>query len=198
MTSPAWTEVQAAIGGALRLACGDRRALGVFDASLAGFWRSFRAAFICYPLYLLLVVLQVTPAQWQAAGVPRVFAVDTITYVIGWTAFPLLILQLARWLDREHRFLSFMVVYNWSHIPQMALIAIVAVDRATGVLPASAGRFAELAVTLGVLVYDWYIARVALAVTGAQAALVAMLDLLVGVALGRAALILYQPGLLFG
>jgi len=50
MTVSPWAEVQLAVGGALRLACGDRRGLGFFDASLDGFWRSFRAAEICYPM----------------------------------------------------------------------------------------------------------------------------------------------------
>src|SRR5215208_2179413 len=100
MTLPAWTEVQLAVGGALRLAVGDRSGLGFFDASLAGFWRSFRAALICYPLYLVLVGLRITPAQSAAAGLPRIFVVETIAYVISWTAFPLLVLQLSRWFDR--------------------------------------------------------------------------------------------------
>jgi hypothetical protein len=198
MTSPAWTEMQTAIGGALRLACGDRRALGLFDTSIEGFWRSFRAALICYPMYLVLVLIRVTPAQWAAAGVPRIIVVETLAYVIAWTAFPLLIMQLASWLDRPQRFLPFMVAYNWSQIPQTALITIVAVDRATGVFPPGAAQFAELAATIAVLVYEWYIARVALMVTGIQATLVVVLDIVLGVSLGRAAQILYQPGALFG
>src|SRR5438067_10967562 len=100
-TASAWTEVQLAVGGALRLACGDRRGLGFFDASIDGFWRSFRAAAICYPLYLFLLSSRVTAAQWAAAGVPTVVVVETIAYVISWVAFPLLILQLAHWLGRD-------------------------------------------------------------------------------------------------
>jgi hypothetical protein len=198
MASATWTELQTAISGALRLACGDRRALGLFDTSLAGFWRSFRAAIIVYPLYLVLVTLRVTSAQWEVAGVPRIIVVETITYVIAWTAFPLLMLQLTSWLDRQHRFLAFMVAYNWSQIPATALTAIVAVDRATGIFPPAAAQFAALAATIAVLVYEWYIARVALAVTRVQATLVVVLDLVLGVALGRAAQMLYQPGFFFG
>lgn len=194
MASAAWTEVQVAVGGALRLAVGDRRGLGFFDISIAGFWRSFRAAVICYPLYLILVSLRVTPAQSAAAGMTRILLVETIAYVIAWTAFPLLILQLCRWFDRQQRFLAFMVVYNWSQIPQTTLIAIVALNRASGVLPTAAAQFAELAATIAVLVYEWYIARVALAATGAQATLVVILDVLLGTAIGRVAQALYQPG----
>src|SRR5436190_4343571 len=94
----AWSEVQLAVGGALRLACGDRRGLGFFDASIDGFWRSFRAALICYPMYLLLLSFRIGAPVWEASGVVPVVAVETIAFVISWTAFPLLILPLARWL----------------------------------------------------------------------------------------------------
>ena len=194
MTVPAWTEMQLAVGGALRLARGDRRGLGFFDISIEGFWRSFRAAAICYPLYLVLVALRITPAQWAGAGLPRIVVVETIAYVIAWTAFPLLLLQLSRWFDRQRESLAFMVVYNWSQIPQTTLIALVALNRASGVLPTAASQFAELAATIAVLVYEWYIARVVLAATGAQAALVVILDVLLGSVIGRIAQMLYRTG----
>src|SRR3954447_13476183 len=89
---PAWTEVQLAVGGALRLACGDRRGLGFFDTSIDGFWRSFRAAAICYPLYLVLVTFRVAAPEWTRAGIPDILIVETIGYVISWVGFPLLIL----------------------------------------------------------------------------------------------------------
>ena len=191
MTVPPWTEVQLAVGGALRLACGDRRGLGFFDTSIDGFWRSFRAALICYPLYLALLSFRVPGASWTQSGVPTILIVETIAFVISWTAFPLLILPLARLLGREDRFLAFIVVYNWSQIPQTVLFVLVGLDGATGLLAPSAAGFAQLVAAIAVLVYEWYIARVALLVTGAQATVVVMVDLVLGTALGRIAEALY-------
>jgi hypothetical protein len=194
MSASVWTEIQFALGGALRLAIGDRRGLGFFDISLDGFWRSFRAAAICYPLFLVLVAVRVEPAQWAASGAPRIIFVETISYAIAWTAFPLLMLRLAGWFNRDNRFLAFIVAYNWAQIPQTALIAIVAVDRAIGILPGSAGGFVELTAMLAVLVYEWFIARVALAVTGVQAIVVVVFDVMLGIVLARIAHMLYLPG----
>jgi hypothetical protein len=191
MTVSAWTEVQLAVGGALRLAVGDRRGLGFFDASIDGFWRSFRAALICYPLYLLLLGFRVRSSQWAASGITPILLVESIAYVISWVAFPLVILPLTRWLGREDRFLVFMVAYNWSQIPQTGLFALVGVDGATGLLTPSATHFAQLVAAIAVLVYEWYIARVALAVSGAQATVVVIIDLVLGTALGRVAEALY-------
>jgi hypothetical protein len=190
-TASAWTEVQTAVVGALRLAIGDRRGLGLFDTSIDGFWRSFRAAVICYPLYLLLVGLRVAAAQWEASGVAPILIVETIAYVITWVAFPLLILPVARQLRRDDRFLLFMVAYNWSQIPQTVVVVLVVLDGATGLLPPSEASFAGLLAIIATLVYEWYIARVALAVTGAQAALVVIIDLLLNTAMGRVAAGLY-------
>ena len=187
MTVPPWTEVQLAVGGALRLACGDRRGLGFFDASLEGFWRSFRAAAICYPMYLFLLSSRVTAAQWASAGWPTVILVETIAYVIAWVAFPLLMVHIAHFFGRDHRFLAYMVVYNWSQIPQTVLMMIIGIAAATGLLPPSLVQFAGVMATIAVLVYGWYIARVALAISGAQATLIVIIDVVLGVTLGRVA-----------
>jgi hypothetical protein len=191
MISAAWTEVQMAVVGTLRLAIGDRRGLGLFDTSIDGFWRSFRAGVICYPLYLLLVAFRVPAAQWDASGVAPILIVETIAYVISWAAFPLLILPVARQFRRDDRFLAFMVAYNWSQIPQTVLVLLVLLDGATGMLPPSEASFAGLLAVIATLVYEWYIARVALAVTGAQATLVVIIDLFLSTALGRVAEGLY-------
>jgi hypothetical protein len=190
-TVSAWTEVQLAVGGALRLAVGDRRGLGVFDASIEGFWRSFRAGLICYPLYLLLVVFRVADGQWEISGAVPILITETIAYVISWVAFPLLILPVARQLKRDDRFLSFMVAYNWSQIPQTALFVLVGLDGATGLLPSSGLHFAGLLAAIAAFVYEWYIARIALTVTGAQATLVVIIDLVLSTILGRIAQALY-------
>jgi hypothetical protein len=191
MTVSAWTEVQLAVGGALRLAIGDRRGLGFFDASIDGFWRSFRAALICYPLYLLLLGLRIAAPRWTASGTGRIVLVETIAFVISWVAFPLLILHVSRWLGREHRFLAFTVAYNWSQIPQTALFALIAVDAAIGLVTPSTAHVAQLLAVAAVLVYEWYIARVALSVSGAQASVVVMVDLLLAAVIGRVTEALY-------
>jgi hypothetical protein len=191
MTVPAWAEVQLAVGGALRLARGDPRGLGFFDTSIDGFWRSLRAGLICYPFFLILLAFRVSAAHWAASGVMRIAIVETIGYVISWVAFPLLMLPLSRWLGREDRFLPFMVAYNWSQVPQTALFVILAADTASGLLPHAVAQFADFAAAVAVLLYEWYIARVALAVSSSQAVPVVLLDLVLGSVLSRITEALY-------
>jgi hypothetical protein len=181
MGKAARVEVQLALAGALRLARGDRGGLACFDRSLDGFWRSFRAAVISYPLYLVLVSMRVSVAEWEKSGGWRIVTVETIGYVVAWVAFPLLMLTVTRWIGRAHRFFDFMVPYNWCQVPQSALFVLVGLVSAGGMLRAEAGEAIDIIAAIATLVYEWFIARVALDTTAVVAVLVVVVDLFLGV-----------------
>jgi len=187
MGNTAWAEVSLAFTGALRLAHGDRGGLACFDRSHDGFWRSFRAAAITYPLYLVLLTMRVSVAEWQRSGGWRIVIVETIGYVIAWVAFPLLMIEVTRWIGRANRFFDFMVPYNWCQIPQTALFALVGVGTESRILSPGAGQSLDIVAAIATLVYEWYIARVALDTTGSAAAFVVIVDLVLGVAINRVA-----------
>jgi hypothetical protein len=181
MGNTAWVELQLALTGCLRLARGDRGGLSCFDRSLDGFWRSFRAAVICYPLYLVLLAMRVSVAEWQTSGGWRIVMVETIGYVVAWVAFPLLMLNVVRWIGREHRFFEFMVPYNWCQLPQSALFVLIGLESASGILSIQASQAIDIVAALATLVYEWFIARVALDTTGLVAVFVVLVDLVLGV-----------------
>jgi hypothetical protein len=191
MPTTAWSEVRLAMTGALRLARGDRGGLSYFDRSTDGFWRSFRAAVISYPLYLVLLSMRVTVPEWEASGTLLIITVETIAYVIAWTAFPLLMLILTQRIGRSHRFFDFMVPYNWSQLPQSALFVLVGLETESGVLGAEPAQAIEVAAAVAVLVYEWFIARVALETNAGAAVLVVLVDLLLGVLISHVASGLY-------
>ena len=191
MPTRASLEVWLALVGALRLARGDRGGLQCFDRSLDGFWRSFRAAVIAYPLYLVLLAMRVTLAEWERSGGFVIVTVETIAYVISWVAFPLIMLAVTQRLGRAHRYFDFMVAYNWSQVPQSALFVLVGLQTESGVLGASPAQAIEVAAGIAVLVYEWFIARVALDATAPAAILVVLVDLVIGVVVSNVASSLY-------
>ena len=191
MPATAWLEVRLALVGALRLAKGDRGGLSCFDRSLDGFWRSFRAAVIAYPLYLILLMMRVTIAEWERSGGFYIIVVETIAYVIAWVAFPLAMLTVTRWLNRSHRFFDFMVPYNWSQLPQSALFVLVGLQSTSDAISAQPAQVIEIAAAIAVLGYEWFIARVALETTASAAALVVLVDLFLGVFISHVASSLY-------
>ncbi|HEY1431571.1 MAG TPA: hypothetical protein VGF39_08090 [Stellaceae bacterium] len=184
-------EVRLAMVGALRLARGDRGGLSCFDRSQDGFWRSFRAAVISYPLYLVLLAMRVTVAEWDTSGAFLIITVETIGYVIAWTAFPLVMLIVTQRIGRSHRFFDFMVPYNWSQVPQSALFVLVGLVTESGVSGTEAAQAIEVAAAVAVLVYEWFIARVALETTASAAVFVVIVDLLLGVLINHVAGSLY-------
>jgi hypothetical protein len=182
-----WAEVRWAMTGCLRLARGDRRGLEYFDRSLDGFWRSFMSAFLSYPFFLILLTMRVSLADWKSAGGLPILLIETIGYVISWVAFPLIMLSVLRWIGREHRFFDFMVPYNWCQLPQSILFVVIGLQSESEALGSSLSQILEFAAAVAVLVYEWYIARVALETSAAAAALVVLVDLVLGVVVTRAA-----------
>ncbi len=182
-----WAEVRWAMTGCLRLARGDRRGLEYFDRSLDGFWRSFMSACLSYPFFLILLTMRVGLADWKAAGGLPIILIETIGYVISWTAFPLIMLSVLRWIGREHRFFDFMVPYNWCQLPQSILFVMIGLQSESGALGSPISQTLEFAAAIAVLVYEWYIARVALETSGGAATLVVLVDLVLGVVVTRAA-----------
>jgi hypothetical protein len=186
-----WAEVRWAMIGCLRLARGDRSGLLCFDRSLDGFWRSFLSAFLSYPFFLILLTMRVSIADWNAAGGWPIVVIETIGYVISWVAFPLVMLSLLRRIGREERFFDFMVPYNWCQLPQSLLFVLIGVQSAAGALSEPVTQTIEIAGAVAVLVYEWYIARVALETTATIATLVVLVDLVLGLLITRAAGSLY-------
>jgi hypothetical protein len=194
MPAAAWQEARLALAGTLRLALGDRGGLACFDRSLDGFWRSFRAALICFPLYLVLLHMRVSDAEWQRSGGWRIVTVETIGFVIGWVAFPLLMLRVTEWIGRRHRFFDFMVPYNWCQVPQTVLFLLFGLVFESGMLGFKAGEGIDMAAIVLTLLYEWYvwyIARVALDTTGAVAAFIALVDFILGVLVVSVSVSLY-------
>ena len=187
---PSWGEVAQALYGTWRLARLDRGAMRYFDLSHRGTWHSFWAAAFCYPLFLALLGLRLDAQSITQSGLFHIFLVQSIGYVIAWTAFPLLIFGFCRRLNREEQGFDFITAYNWSQLIQTALLLLVALvpDR---LLPSRAAGDIDLLADLAVLAYEWFIALVAIGAGGFVAAAVVFLDVALGTLLIAIAAALY-------
>jgi hypothetical protein len=174
MVVPSLRDVSSGVYGAWRLARLDSTAMIWFDRSGDGVWRSFWAAAIVYPAFVMLVALQVTPEQWVAAGPARILLVESIGYVVSWTAFPLVILAFCHWLERDEQCLDFIVAYNWSQVLQTALASVAMA--AARLLPGAPADAVSLAAPIALLGYEWFIARTALEAGGVAATVVVLID----------------------
>lgn len=168
-TMAAMRDIRDALQGALRLACADAGGFESFDRSRAGFWKSFRAALLLYPLFLLLAFRAGRPGEVE--DFIRLFLVQTVAYAVTWLAFPVVMASVCDVLGRRHRYVGFVVAYNWAQIPQYGYSVIL--------LGLGGGMDGAIA-TFPIFLYEGYVAAVALDIGGLSAAMIVMIDYLLG------------------
>ncbi|MDE0335987.1 MAG: hypothetical protein OXI64_13580 [Defluviicoccus sp.] len=173
------TEVARAVYGAWRLALLDRKGLDFFDGTVEAYWNSFYAAAIVAPAYALLLVLRLSEVETRAGPV-AIMAVEALAYIIGWVAFPLIMIYVCDRLGRFDRYLRYIAAHNWSNVIQIAVFLLVTIF-AKGFLGGGLAVFLGLSATVAILFYQWFIARTALEVSGGRAASIVGLDLLISI-----------------
>lgn len=176
------TEVANSIYGAWRLARFDADGLRYFGNTPEAFWRSFFAAIIVAPALAMLVILRLieTPVD---SGPVHIFLIQSISYVIDWTAFPLLALYLADMLDRSDRYLRYITARNWAIVIQMALFVVIALLEVIGLLGPGPALVVGIAGTFAILIYQWFVTRVGLDVGAPAAAGIVFLDVVISIVL---------------
>ncbi len=172
-------EISSAVYGAWRLAHFDRRGMAHFDRTIDGFWRSFTAAVFVLPAEVILLAVmaaQDDAAILQDVATWRLVAIWAISYVIGWVAFPLVMVFISELLERREQYIGFIVASNWSTIIQaVVIVPAVLVYIGGGV----AGLLLYVAVQMAVFVYAWFITRTALDIPGLPAAGVVLLSFVI-------------------
>ncbi len=170
------------IWGVLRF---DATAPQAFANTAEGARRSFAAAFLGLPLYLLVVrssLLTMLPSPDFMAFLPPMLAF----YVIEWLVWPNLMVGVSRWLGRERFYCRYVAAYNWFALTQMLLMLPYqfAVFTSSATLPfvALLGAVA----TVAFAAYEWFIARHALSINGRGAFAVVLINLLTGLVLMQA------------
>jgi hypothetical protein len=172
-----WGEIVAAVRGSLRLLADDPRGMAAFDLSFAGFWRSFGVALLMSPAALVSILADRSFAE-SDASTGLLFLVGGLSYVLGWIAFPVVMLLLARPLGLEARYVPLMVVRNWTTVLGSLPYALVTLLWLVGGVPRRL-MFPAIAAALGFELFLAYRStRIAAAVPPPVAAGLVVLDLL--------------------
>ena len=179
-------EITKSINGAWRIARMDQSALNYFNMSIEGFWRSFLAVLIVLPLYVVFLVLNLGQLSGMelptgsATSKELYVAIKLAAHILGWLAFPVVMIPISRLMDLSQSYVPYIIVWNWSNVLVMAVIL-----PAVLLFPPSAqsGQSAKLilmAAQITVLFYGYLVARAGLQCKILTAIGVVMLDLLLG------------------
>ena len=174
------SEIIRSLYGALHLARGDTSGMAFFNATEQGFWSSFTAAILIAPLFALLLTIRY---HVNEAGVSllRFTAIETIAYVVSWVAFPLLLYHLTDILGTGHRFIRYIVAYNWASVLQNLLYLPFALLVEAHLVQGAGSTFFGIILLGLVLLYTWFVTRTALEVTNLLAAGLVMIDLVLSI-----------------
>lgn len=173
-------ETAYSIFGVYRLARLDRSGMTYLDTTPEGALRSFRAALIVLPGYVVLVLLRL----WEYLGgvsLPRFVVVQTLDYIVTWTAFAFLMYHVSRMLDRDTEYPAFLCAYNWSQVILVGLFVPILLISRFAFLPPGVGGGLLLIANMLILIYQWFIARTALNIGGGAAAGIVVLDMVISV-----------------
>lgn len=183
---PTSKEIFTGLYGAYRLAHFDDRGMQYFDATIRGFWRSFFAAVLVAPLFLALVLVRY-PTLAKEVALSRFVVIEAIAYIIAWVAFPVVMVSVARAIDRDHYFIRYIVAYNWAAVLQNALYLPIAIMASAGILADAAATTLGLLALLAIVIYVWFITRTALDIPPGLAAGIVGMDFLLSVVINAIA-----------
>jgi hypothetical protein len=114
------TEIAQGVSGAWRLIWGDGGGLYMLDRTREGFWRSFRVMLLMAPLQVFCLLIVYARVQTIAPD-SVIVLVEALRYIIDWTLFPVLLLEIARVAGWQTRYIGAVVAINWFNVPLIIL-----------------------------------------------------------------------------
>ena len=167
-------EIAAGLTGAWGLFLRDAQGLTLIDCSPRGAARSFHLAVLLAPVYVIILAL-VWGRYWPNLDLGVLIAVEALTWVIGWTAMPVIVYWISGVIDARDNWFAFVAAYNWTAPIQMAIALIVILLSAIPMFQGPPGFVVFLVATFIRLSYLVFVIRVALDVsTGAAVGLTAL------------------------
>ncbi|MEK9724307.1 MAG: hypothetical protein VW405_12620 [Rhodospirillaceae bacterium] len=169
------------LAGAVRLVKMDTTGFDYLGKTTADFWRSFLAAAVVAPLFLLYLVIRYVSLGGGSDGpILGYLAVQGLAFAIAWLAFPTVMISLAVPLGRTDRVVHYLVANNWVSVLQNAVYLPIIILGLTGSIPAGFANMLAFVALLWVLALTWFVTKEALDLPGSTAAGIVVMDLLLG------------------
>ncbi len=163
---------------AFLLARGRPEGLHHAESDLAGATRSFWAIAVALPAFICLRLLSGNGGMVPAHD----FALDLLSYVIGWIGFALLSRPVVEAMGAAPHWPRFIVVWNWCNVVQYLLLVVASVPGLLGA-PGVVQQAVSLVAIGWALWLEWFAIKLALEASTLAALGLLGLDLSIGLAL---------------
>lgn len=175
---PTWKNICRAVYGAWRLLLLDSRGIDWFELSITGFLQSFFASLLVAPFYLAVVFIDPGASYSQVDPYTNLLA-KGFAYILSWISFPIVMVFICRIFSLTETYIPYIIALNWSAIIQTLIFFPVMALGASKLLAPNAIEPLILVVIIGLLFYQWFIARCILKVSTLGGVVLVLLDLLI-------------------
>lgn len=152
----------------------DKSAADLFENTYHAAVRSYWAAMIVLPLYILGTALEfLIPSEKiqnfgylaSEAGLLNATVAEICIFVLCWfVAWPVFLDRFTGWLDCDKNFFRYIVAYNWMRVTYVVVgVSYVSMHYA-GLIPAGSSDVVAIALLLVLWSYHWFVLRHALGV----------------------------------
>ncbi|MBF0269541.1 MAG: hypothetical protein HQL44_13225 [Alphaproteobacteria bacterium] len=160
---------------------GDPKGALLVSGSFAECKRSFFAALVALPGMLALISFKLDALE-NMDGL-RYLVVELISYVMGWSAFPLVAFGVSRQIGRLHLWARYITVYNWASVIILAVTIPVTLLINSPSFANALGGTLSLMTLVMIIGYEWRLARLVLQASPWQTGFLIALDLLLSFAI---------------
>ncbi len=158
MIMPLTSEMIKALFGTLYLAKFNVEGFKYIPSTSESFFRSFVAALITLPFFLILITLRFDALEINVNGY-RYLCLELCSYAISWLAFPLLMDHMSWQIKRETKFFKFIIAHNWSLVIQNVIYSITIFLGYIGILTDTLTRSLILLILMWTFAFTWFIAK---------------------------------------
>ncbi|MEO6339052.1 MAG: hypothetical protein ABIO39_03340 [Caulobacteraceae bacterium] len=186
-------DVRGAGKGLWRLAKFDPAWTAGFDASAAGFVRSFAGPLLALPPYLLMMaMLTRDPTEGLADGGDKLIWASALAHIANAVAYPAVMAVVARAFGVGEGYGGFIVVTNWAQLFLVTPLAAASVLTLAGDAGAAVFRFMLLLQLVASIYVIWRAARQTLSTEIAPALLSVVLAVAISEGVSQAALFAFR------
>lgn len=174
------------LNGLMRVLRGDRTGLDWMGAGTRTGWiASFLVpGILLAPAYAWMTLRRFADVEIDPEIGPAL-AIETIGYVIGWTAFPVLSHAICERIGKPVAWFGYVVAYNWANVLQIAFYLPAALlGTFEGVPPLPLFFIGVISVTAAIAIH-FRVARVVLGIDAVPALMLVAVDLAVGQIIAR-------------
>lgn len=181
---PSIAEIKRALAASVMLARGDAGGHRLFDHSIEGFWRSFSAILLIAPAYLLTIRSERILTASVGGEVPEpdagFYLLRFVILIVEWFAYPVAMIGLAKLLSLGHRYVPYIIAYNWTSVVIAAVFLVPGLLLTSGLIPPGLAQLFFLAASIWTFYFRYSVARSALETGAATAIGLVIFDFLLG------------------